>query len=82
MKKRYIFEKITDSYIKTIADVTGQYTNLLHLLYREHDLSNDDEVEWIFSDLEEKCGRFWSYLLDNHNCMFHEDDIYIWKQKK
>lgn len=80
MKKKYIFEKITDAYLNNIADITEQYTKLLHLLYRENDFS-DEEVEWLFGELEEKAGRYAAYLHDKENVMFHEDEIYSLAKK-
>lgn len=75
MKKRYVFEKITDAYIKNIADINEQYTNLIHLLYREDEFT-DEEVEWIFWKLEEMASRYGSYSIDKEKCLFHEEDIF------
>ena len=80
MKKKEIFKLITDQFIKNIWDVTEGYSNTLHQLYREGDFTNE-EVEWIFGDLENKCGRFGSYLIDKENYLYHEEDIYFEAKK-
>lgn len=75
MKKKDIYIVLTNQYLKNIAQINKEYTNALHLLYREWD-SVDEEVRWIFWELENMCGRFGSYLIDKEEYFFHEEDIY------
>ena len=80
MKKKKIFELITNQYLKNIWNLTEEYTNTLHQLFREWELV-DTEVEWIFEELAEKSGRYGSYLEDKENYLFHEEEIYLEAKK-
>ena len=83
MKKKYLFKILTDQYIKNIAHLTDEYTNALHLIYREGDW-NDEEVKWIFWELEDKATRFNSYLSPDFKARkgyVSEEEIYVEAKK-
>ncbi len=80
MKNKEILEILTNQYLKNIADITNNYTNALHLIYREGDFT-DDELIWIFWDLEKKSARYWSYKDDKEWMYFHEEDIFLEAKK-
>lgn len=81
MDTKYVLEKITDQYLKNIANLTNDFANTLHLIYREHDFSKDLNVKWFFWDLEEKCARYWTYKDDKEGVFFHEEDIFLEAKK-
>lgn len=77
MKTKYILEKITDQYLKNISNITKEFTDTIHLIYRENDFLNEPEVEWYFWDLEEKSAKYASYKDDIEWMFFHEEDIFL-----
>lgn len=66
---------------KNIDHITNEFTNTLHLLYRESDFSNEPDLEWLFWDLEEKAARYGSYFMDKEKCLYHEEDIFLEARK-
>ena len=62
MDKKYIFKLLIEEYLKNINSITEHFT--------------DKEVEWIFGGLGEMVWRYSSYLEDENNVFYHEEDIY------
>ena len=43
MKTKYILEQLTNQYLKNIDHITNEFTNTLHLVYRESDFLNEPD---------------------------------------
>ena len=75
MDKKHIFKLLIEEYLKNINSITEHFTDTFYKLYRESDFT-DKEVEWIFGELGEMVWRYSSYLEDEKNVFYHEEDIY------